>query len=220
VFLGVLSPYLLTNKSVFHSYFYNPSTTFYVWLDNWQQVKDGPRQAGDRKSYPNLPADQLPGPTKYLRTHSPAKITGRVGKGLIAILQLAYLGTGYFKYIVLYGIAALLLARANPQGVRQWLRENDRAWLAGFIAAYLLSYLLLIAFYAAIATPMRFVLAHFLPLFFVLLYFLSRGPVRETSVKVGSARMNAGDFNRLFMFLFWVELAFFLFPRLFVPVHI
>jgi len=207
-------PYIQTNKRIFHSYFYNPSTTFYVWLDNWGQVKDGPRGAGDRLQYPNLPPEKLPSAAKYWHTHSVGKIVGRLGGGLSLILRSCYTGFGYFKYALFYLVAVGFLCLRYRKQWDHWLDQDGRRWTAAFVAAYLLAYLFLVAFYAAIAAPNRFVLATSCRRCSRLSYILSVGPFTKMRVSLGRVSLSVAQFFMAIEFLFWIDLVFFLFNNL------
>lgn len=149
VYLGVLSPYLLESKRVYGQYFYNVNTTFYAWYDHFSEAREGTQAHGDRVGWPDMPADEIPSPGKYLREHSAAQIIGRIRRGLAN--QASNLANTFA--LVSY---PLLMAAVGATAAWAW-RVELRKWLEGrffqllFGALYLGGYLLLFAWYGAIA---------------------------------------------------------------------
>jgi hypothetical protein len=66
-FLIVISPYIFKNKRIYGQYFYNVNSTFYIWYDSWDEVKQGTRAYGDRDGWPDMPENQIPSFSKYMR---------------------------------------------------------------------------------------------------------------------------------------------------------
>lgn len=166
VFLAVVFPYIRTSKAHFGQYFYNVNSTFYIWYDSWEEVKQGTRAHGDRVGWPDMPPEQLPSPAKYWREHSVGQILGRFGEGLKLIWTMVNSSYGYGPFILFYLLACALLIWYNHRYFAVELRQEQIAFLVLFIASYLVSYLLLYAWYTRIAYGNRFVLALFLPLLF------------------------------------------------------
>ncbi|MXV92936.1 MAG: hypothetical protein F4Z94_05770 [Chloroflexi bacterium] len=94
-FVVVLSPYLAESYQRFGMPFYNASNTFYVWYDSWQDAKHGTKAAGDREHYPDLPPEQIPSLSKYLREHTLADILDRFSTGTRRMSERACLDTRY-----------------------------------------------------------------------------------------------------------------------------
>ena len=173
VFLGVLYPYISTSKARFGQYFYNVNSTFYMWYDSWDEVKQGTRAHGDRVGWPDMPADQLPSLGKYWREHTVGQIVERFGQGLKLIWDMTLASYGYAPFLLFYGLLAGLLVWQNGGRFGRAFGNAERIILLGFVVAYFGSYLLLYAWYLRIAYGNRFVLALFLPALFVLVWTIS-----------------------------------------------
>jgi hypothetical protein len=160
-FLLTISPYLLTSKRVFGHAFYNVNSTFYMWYETWPEAMRGTIAHGDRVGWPELPADSLPSAARYLREHGVGDIVKRVYAGLDVLFGTAVQSYGYWKYVLFYGLLALIVALAWPGRTAAALRE--RPFVALFAAGYLVGYLLLYAWYVPVAAGNRLLLAIFLP---------------------------------------------------------
>ena len=86
VFMVLLFPYFQESKERYGSYFYNVNTTFYMWYDSWEEVKNGTRLAGDRSGWPDMPDEEIPSLSKYLNEHSSDEIIDRFRRGIAQIL--------------------------------------------------------------------------------------------------------------------------------------
>jgi hypothetical protein len=166
VFLLILSPYLNESKRLFGHYFYNVNSTFYIWYDTWEQVKQGTRAHGDRVGWPDMPPDQIPGMAKYLREHSPRQIVERFDHGAQEVTRNVARSYGYAKYLLIY--AAALVAAMSWQRQRAASLVRRRPFLIAFLVLYFPAYFLLYAWYSSIAAGNRLILAQFLPLLFTL----------------------------------------------------
>jgi hypothetical protein len=166
VFLLAMSPYLNESKRVFGQYFYNVNSTFYVWYDTWEQAKAGTRAHGDREGWPDMPADQIPSLSKYLREHSPRQIADRFLHGAQEVTRNVARSYGYAKYVLIY--AAALIAAIVWQRRRAAELVRRHAFLIAFLVLYFAGYSLLYAWYSSIAAGNRLVLAQFIPLLFTL----------------------------------------------------
>ena len=173
IFLAILSPYLANSKRRFGRYFHNVNSTFYVWYDSWEEVKEGTRAHGDRKGWPDLPADEIPSLVKYLREHTPEEMAQRVIGGLRTIGYYSTHTYGYHKYVALYVLFVACAVASNQRGF--WRLVRQRAWVALFAIAYFGCYAILYAWYVPIAGPGdRFVLGQFLPLMLTLAWLVQR----------------------------------------------
>jgi hypothetical protein len=161
LFLVGVSPYLVTSERVYGSALYNVNSTFYMWYDTWADARSGSIRAGDRFGWPALPADSVPGPLRYVQEHSPRQIAARVRDGLQFLFGESVRTYGYWKYVVFYGVAAMLsvvlLGRTSLEQIRK------HPWVVAFALAYLGGYALLYAWYVPVAAGNRLVLALFLP---------------------------------------------------------
>ena len=108
-FFVIIFPYINQSREIYGTYFYNVNSTFYIWYDSWEQAKQGEQQYKYTKGWPDLPEDQLPGPTKYIRDHSTIQITNRVVSGLEK--QITHITNQYnkFNYLILYSVFAVIL---------------------------------------------------------------------------------------------------------------
>jgi hypothetical protein len=172
-FLAVLSPYLATNKRLYDRYFFNVNSTFYVWYDDWPKASVHIRDLGDGQRWPDIPDRDLPGPGRYWREHSIGHIARRVASGFQDMAVVSYRTYNFLWYLIVYGGAVAVLAGVERRRMGAMLR--DHAWLSLFLVAYAALYLFATAFYYPISGTgtARFLMAHLLPLFFVLSRVLS-----------------------------------------------
>jgi len=184
MFLVVVFPYIRTSKRVFGRYFYNVNTTFYVWYDTHEQVAKGTRLHGDREGWPQMPADEIPGPEKWLREHTAGQALDRVAGGLRELHHTASRSYGYYKYLLLYAGFALAVVIARP---RAWFPlEPVRSAQALFCLSYFAGYLVLFAWgTASVWGANRNGLQLFLPMIysFALVHAASRRRLPPLSVR-------------------------------------
>lgn len=162
-FLAVIFPYIAQSKRMFGHYFYNVNSTFYLWCDSWKEAK---ARTGDddRKSWPDLPADQLPSLENYLKTHTVGEVTWRVVKGISVVFNSMKRSYGYLWPCVAYLVFAGGVVVAKRHLVWRLVRRRPAPVLA--LAAYFTGYYLLIAWYSPIINGNRFILGLFLPFLF------------------------------------------------------
>lgn len=168
-FLMVVFPYLRTSKERFGAYFYNVNTTFYMWYDSWAEAKEGTRAHGDRKGWPDLPADRIPSFHKYLKEHSLTEIFGRLSRGFGLVAKSA---RPYAEILLWYVFFISLLIFHNRKHLLKTIRQGNPATFL-FVAGFFGTYLLLYAWYAPIASGSRFVLSLYLPALFLLVWFVA-----------------------------------------------
>jgi hypothetical protein len=164
VFLATIFPYIQTSKRVFGTYFYNVNSTFYMWYDSWKEATNGTKAHGDRVGWPDMPADQIPSMSKYLRDHTPRQIGSRFLHGAEAVMDQVVHSYGYFKYIAFY--TALLLLASAWQWKRAWKLIQANFFIILFAVVYFGVYFLLYFWYAPIVSGNRLILAQFIPLLF------------------------------------------------------
>ena len=169
-FLVVISVYISNSKAVYGHYFYNVNSTFYIWYDSWVEAKAGTTAHGDHTGWPDLPAEEIPGPFKYLREHTLSQIVNRVTTGLLRVLSNSILSYGYFIYFLIYTLLFFTFSLLNWRRCLEIIKAHFL--LITFTAAYFIVYLLAVAWYTPIAKGNRFILAYFLPYMFVLFYVL------------------------------------------------
>jgi len=214
VFVAVLSPYLLTNKRVFGHYFYNVNTTFYMWYDDWPRASVGTILHGDGVGWPTMPADQLPSASRYWREHTAGQIAARVAAGFADMAERSYKTYWYLNYVVAFLAFALLLVATRWKDVSALIRARPAA--AAFLVMYALAYLFGIAFYAPVSGTgtTRFLLAHLLPLLFVLSLLFTREPFCSSEWKVGRIALRTRHFQLLISAMLAFDLLFVIWPRL------
>lgn len=166
VFCVALFPYFNESKARYGHYLYNVNSTFYIWYDSWGEAKFGTKAAGDREGWPDMPADEIPSLTKYLREHSIADIWQRFVQGANRIHRNVCTGSGQYGLCIHSGIGALILIFGlcfRMTGARGSLTKEDiQTGLFAFL--FILCYALMYIWYAAIASGPRFVLALLIPL--------------------------------------------------------
>jgi hypothetical protein len=175
-FLLIVGPYLLNSRRVYGQYFYNVNSTFYVWYDSWEEVKQGTRAYGDRYGWPDMPPEMIPTLRRYVSEHTPGEIAGRITNGLEVLLREATESYGYFKYEVAYLSFALVLAVVCYRHTLDFMRRYRFLWI--FNGVYFGAYVLLYAWFTPIAAGNRLPLAQFMPLMFglsVVIYRLYAG---------------------------------------------
>ena len=167
VFLVALFPYFNESKERYGHYLYNVNSTYYVWYDSWGEAKFGTKAAGGREGWPDMPAEEIPSLTKYLKEHSIADIVKRFVQGAIRIHNNACSGSGQFGLCIHAGIGVMILIVSlslRVTGARGTLTKEDiQSGL--FASLFILGYILMYVWYAAIASGPRFILTLLIPLF-------------------------------------------------------
>ncbi len=172
-FLAVIFPYVQTSKQVFGQYFYNVNSTFYVWYDSWEEVSEGTKAHGDRVGWPDMPADEIPSLSKYLREHSIRQILERFWNGAILISSRAANSYGYLKYVILTAIWLVVSMVIYRRRTLQLVRANIT--LTIFLIVYFVAYFLLYAWYSPLVDGgNRLILAQFFPLMFTMVTALQQ----------------------------------------------
>lgn len=166
VFFAVLYPHLRSNKKVFGRYFYNVNTTFYMWYDSKLEVRSkySTREHGDRKGWPDLPPDQIPGPGKYWREHTITEMALRLGEGGILNLIVAVTSYGWFKYLLVLTFTALIGIATNLRLSLHMARAH--LLLCLFVVCYFSMYAFAYCWNGVIGAEARYLLSLFLPMVF------------------------------------------------------
>lgn len=186
VFLLILSPYLIHSKQQYGRFFYNVNTTFYMWYDSWEEVKQGTRAHGDRKGWPTMPEEEIPTPLRYLREHTLGDIARREMNGIRVVLRDRINSYGYTKYAV----GALVLAAGLAVRRRDALRRHlsRYRWVALYWAAFLLGYFFMYSWWVPISPAPRFVLALFVPYMWAMSVTIDRLIVDLPPVSIAGRR--------------------------------
>ena len=169
-FVAVIFPYARHSKQIYGHYFYNVNSTFVMWCDSSSEAWEFLNAYGDKDKWRSLPADQIPSSAKYWREHSISQITHRLTQGLGDLATLKVQAIGYYKFVVLFVLAAGVLWVRQPRRAREFLAE--RAFAAVFCLLFLWVYVLLYAWYGAIVKDTRFILSIFLPFVFAASIFV------------------------------------------------
>jgi hypothetical protein len=137
-----------------------------MWYDSWKEATNGTKAHGDRVGWPDMPPDQIPSMSKYLRDHTPRQIGSRFLHGAEAVMDQVVHSYGYFKYIAFY--TALLLLASAWQWKRAWKLIQTNFFIIMFVVIYFGVYFLLYFWYTPIVSGNRLILAQFIPLLFAL----------------------------------------------------
>jgi len=213
-FLLVVWPYISTSKRVFGHYFYNVNSTFYAWYDNWPRASVGTALHGDGQHWPDIPTAELPGPARYLREHTAGQIVARFVGGFQDMGVVLRRDFDLLPYLTLYGGMFVLLIVTRRQALSAMVREH--IWPVTLLAAYAGTYLMATAFYQPISGTGtgRFLLAHALPLFFILSRIIGSARVASTGWEVASARVDVTRFHQLVSAVILLNVAVRVWPRL------
>jgi hypothetical protein len=213
-FIVVLWPYISNSKRVFGRYFYNVNSTFYVWYDNWPLASVGTLLHGDGQHWPTMPESELPGPARYWREHSVGQIVDRLEGGFHDMGVVVRRDFDLIPYLALYLGMFGWLCITRRRSIRDIIREHP--WSVLFVPLYGATYLLATAFYYPISGTGtgRFLLAHALPLFFVLSRIFASRRLSDTRWRAGSVAFGLGDFNQLVSAVILFNVAFRVWPRL------
>jgi hypothetical protein len=161
-FATLVFPYERTSKRLYGHYFFNVNSAYYMWCDSW------PEAVAFTKAYrdnPDFPPDQRPSPAKYWREHSAAQIAGRFLHGLKTFATRSAKLAGYYKFVLFFALSGTVLsARRWPLAGGLIKRE---LFGASFCFVFFFCYILLYAWYDAVVTDSRFLLALLLPFLFV-----------------------------------------------------
>jgi hypothetical protein len=160
-FLLLMSPYLIHSKQQYGRFFYNVNTTFYMWYDSWEEVKQGTRAHGDRQGWPTLPEEDIPSPIRYLQEHSLGDIARRELYGIGVVLRDRINSYGYLKYAVGAGVLGLGLAVRRRNALRRHLAHYR--WVPIYWVVVLVGYFLSYAWWVPISPAPRLILALFVP---------------------------------------------------------
>jgi hypothetical protein len=201
-FFLVVSPYILTSKERFGSYFYNVNSTFYMWYDSWEEVEAGTRAHGDRVGWPDMPEEDIPSLRHYIRDHSPLEIGWRLVSGLAIVAGVSlFEGYGYGLFMLLYAavVATFFVQNKGSPHVKR-LRDTNRLRLF-FIVAYFCGYWALYAWYVPIAYGNRFNLALFLPAMLLFVGSFSFFRAHGLSISALGRRAGVSEINRAILLM-------------------
>ncbi len=171
-FLASVSSYLFESKERYGQFFYNVSSTFYIWYDSWGEAVEGTKAHGDSTGWPNMPAGDVPSLTKYLHEHSLADVSRRFGAGFVDQAGNILFTFALVSFPLIFFVALIILL------FQQWPRALKliRSYLIplSFAITYFVSYLALFAWYGPIAdyADRRFTYGLYIPLLFSVFFAL------------------------------------------------
>ena len=199
-FLGVIFPYIHNSKRIYGHYFYNVSSTFYMWYDSWDEVARGTRAFGDREGWPRMPADQIPSMQKYLREHTPQQMLEREWHGLKIMIQAhTHESYGYVKYVMLYLLIALATCMLTGRSALAMVRKYPLVFV--FWVAWPLMHIALYAWFAPVSNARRFLLAQFMPFMFTAAYAIHRQGAELPPLLLRGRRAQVSDLFSVFLSL-------------------
>jgi hypothetical protein len=166
VFFAVIFPYIAKSREIYGRYFYNVNSTFYMWCDSWDDAEARTKSAGDRRGWPDLPPDQIPSFSNYLKSHTPGEIAWRILNGISRVFNEMAKSYGYLGITLGLIATAVALIASRWRAAWRLLRRRPVPVLA--LAAYFVGYYLLVAWYSQIIQGNRFILGLFLPCLFTL----------------------------------------------------
>lgn len=172
VFLSVLSPYLIQNKIQFGKGFYNVNTTFYIWYDSIHEASRGTAAHGDAYQWPTMDQVEIPSMKRYIATHTVNQIIERVGINLVRLVYISVVTSTAYLYACLLGLVLLYVSVIERSFLRTNLARFARLLIYSAIVFGL--YSLAYAWYIPIDAGSRFILALFLPVFFVLYWLMEK----------------------------------------------
>ncbi len=164
--------------------------------------------------WPRLPADQIPSPAKYWRTHTLGEIAARVGSGFEDMLVRSYSTYWYLKYVVWYGLLLLAVVLSGRRVFVNIVRTH--APLAVFMALYAVSHLVLVAFYHPISGTgtTRFLITFLTPFFYTASRYLAHPAVAATRWTIATVPFGLPHLHALTAAMLGLDIAFGIWPRL------
>jgi hypothetical protein len=120
----------------------------------------------------------------------------------------------YLNYVVVYVAFAAALVLKQRGAFSALIRAFPA--VTAFLGMYAVVYLLAIAFYAPTSGTgtARFLIAHLLPLLFVLSLLFAREPFRSAEWRLGRLRLRTQHFHMLVSAMLAFDLLFVIWPRL------
>lgn len=184
-FLITMGPYIVESKKKFGYFFYNVDY-IYIWYDSWSDCLKGSRSAGDTQHFPNLPQELVPGPVKYLKTHSPIQLANRINNGLQETLSNWVIkepqSYGYHYFFLVFLFFTIVNIAISFKQFKQLILEYF--WTCLFIFIMFAGYILLIGLYGAITTGNRYILALFIPSMFSISFLNYRLALKSKKTKI------------------------------------
>jgi hypothetical protein len=206
-FLAVIFPYIHAMKQRFGHYFYNVNTTFYIWYDDNPQAIAAEKQYHFAEKWPSqIPIDQLPGPAKYFREHTPAQILERLKFGLreqVNNLRLQFSVTNYhLSYLAILIVVFLADFRRSIRLAREY------PYAVIYSILYFSCYLAAFVWYAPISPERRFTYGLFLPFLFAVFIAIRKISQQEPAENSESAHLDVARLSNVAHFIVSLTLLF------------
>ncbi len=165
-FFCIASPYLLENKKLYGTYFYNISSAHCFWMESWNEVcnyiaKNGSLSELAKQNTPNLPSAQL-----YFSTHSFNEMFLKLFLGAKRVIR-GYIQEPSFKHILFWSCSTLLLVfhwikmSFNPI---QFFKKNS------FLILYLCIGFSATSWFIPIGRGNRFIINYMIPFLFLMIH--------------------------------------------------
>ena len=81
MFMILLFPYFQESKEKYGSHFYNINSSRLMWYDSWNEALNAIKLAEEQGGWANLPAEEIPSLSSYLKEHSPGDMIARFRLG-------------------------------------------------------------------------------------------------------------------------------------------
>ena len=211
VFFLTVFPYIHASKKRFGYYFYNVSTTFYLWCDSREEYIRGPKAHGDRKGWPQMPPDQVPSMHKYWHDHSGRQIAVRFVRGAETMRNRVIRSYGYAAFLLIYLCCDVLLIWQNRAHFNFLFGNPTMSVLPFFIVSYFAVYLAADAWYMVLSPGNRYVLTLFLPVLFIFVRVIAYARKNGLSVSLFGRRIPASAASSLILIALLFYLCF-IFP--------
>jgi hypothetical protein len=184
IFAVIIFPYAQALKQRFGHYFYNVNTTFYIWYDDWQTVKEEEAKHGFTMQWPtHMAEDELPSFRNYVREHSFQQIIDRFTYGFRAqltnIIMKPFSVTNYW---IGYLIILLMGILINLDNFQKFVKSNVIPLM--FVSLYFAGYLIAFAWYCPIACGRRFTYALYIP-FLIVIFLVMRELIKNQTRESG-----------------------------------
>jgi hypothetical protein len=184
IFAVIIFPYAQALKQRFGHYFYNVNTTFYIWYDEWEEVKEEEAKHQFVMRWPaHLTDEELPSLRNYVRDHTWEQIADRFVSGVRSQYRNIFLKpfsvTNYWISYLLILLTGILI---NFDSFRKFVKSNVIPLM--FVILYFAGYLIAFAWYCPIACGPRFTYALYIP-FLIVIFLVMRELINNQTRESG-----------------------------------
>ncbi len=206
-FLAVIFPYIRAMKAQFGHYFYNVNTTFYIWYDSNAEAIAAEARDHFAQAWPDhLSPDELPGPAKYLREHSPAQILARIKSGVQAQANNLLEQFSVTNYQLSYLVVLIFAFLGDLPGSLRLIRRYR--YIVLFAGLYFVGYLAAFVWYSPISPERRFTYGLYLPFLFSAFVALRAIARQAQDRQPGSGPLDIRRFIQAAHFIIFATLPF------------